>query len=105
MKSLVIATAIFVVFSSTAMAQCGIASFYASDSKTASGEHFSPRGMTAAHRSLPFGTRLHVTNSKTKRSVDVRVNDRGPFVNGRVLDLSAGAARVLGMDGLAHVCF
>jgi rare lipoprotein A len=59
--------------------------------------------MTAAHRSLPFGTMVRVTNNHTGRSVVVRINDRGPFVHGRVIDLSPAAARALGMDGLANV--
>jgi rare lipoprotein A len=65
--------------------------------RTASGEIFRPDGLTAAHRTLPFGTRLHV--SANGRSVIVRVNDRGPFARGRSLDLSRGAARALGMIG------
>jgi len=61
--------------------------------------------MTAAHRSLPFGTRVRVRDLNTKRSVDVVINDRGPFVRGRVLDLSVGAARALGIQGrgVSHV--
>jgi rare lipoprotein A len=59
--------------------------------------------MTAAHRSLPFGTMVRVTNNHTGHSVVVRINDRGPFVRGRVIDLSPAAARALGMDGLANV--
>lgn len=65
--------------------------------RTASGEMFNPGGMTAAHRSLPFGTCLIVGNPKTGRSVTVRVNDRGPFLAGLTLDLSAGAAQAIGM--------
>ena len=75
----------------------GKASYYSSGSRTANGEHFNPNGRTAAHRSLPFGTRLRVTNVSNGRSVVVRVNDRGPFIHGRVLDLSRGAAKVIGM--------
>ena len=75
----------------------GIASFYKFDSKTASGEHFNPSDLTAAHRTLPFGTRLRVTNLATGQSVTVRVNDRGPFVPGRVVDVSRSAAEELGM--------
>jgi len=73
------------------------ASFYSSGSLTASGEHFDPNGFTAASRTLPFGARLHVTNPKTGRSVIVRINDRGPFVRGRGLDLAMGAAAALGI--------
>jgi rare lipoprotein A len=77
----------------------GIASFYRHHSHTASGEKFDERELTAAHRTLPFGTRLKVTNVKTGRSVTVRVNDRGPFVTGRVVDLSYSAAQEIGMVG------
>lgn len=74
---------------------------------TASGERFNPQAMTTAHRTLPFGTRLRVTNSQTGRSVIVRVNDRGPFVRGRDLDLSFGAFRAIASpsQGLTHVCY
>jgi rare lipoprotein A len=65
--------------------------------RTASGERFNPNGLTAAHRTLPFGTCLRVANPKTGRSVSVRVNDRGPFTKGVSLDLSHGAARAIGM--------
>lgn len=78
----------------------GMASFYGgahAGNRTASGERFDPSGMTAAHRSLPFGTRLRVTDPSTGRSVVVRVNDRGPFHKGRILDLSEAAARELGI--------
>ncbi|MDJ0620870.1 MAG: septal ring lytic transglycosylase RlpA family protein [Calothrix sp. MO_192.B10] len=78
----------------------GLASFYGYDgssNKTASGERFHPEKMTAAHRSLPFGTKVRVTNPRNGRSVVVRINDRGPFIRGRVIDLSYGAARVLGI--------
>jgi rare lipoprotein A len=75
------------------------ASYYSAGHRTASGEHFNPNGFTAASRTLPFGTRLHVTNPATGRSVEVRINDRGPFVRGRELDLARGAAAALGMIG------
>ncbi len=75
------------------------ASFYSSGSRTASGERFNQHGFTAASKTLPFGTRLHVTNPATGRSVIVRINDRGPFVRGRDLDLARGAAEALGMIG------
>jgi peptidoglycan lytic transglycosylase len=80
----------------------GIASVY-SDSRTASGEAMISGGMTAAHRSLPFGTQVTVVNKNNGRSVVVRINDRGPFVRGRVIDLSPAAARALGVNGLASV--
>lgn len=77
----------------------GIASFYGNESgsKTASGQRFNQNAMTAAHRSLPFGTKLRVTHGG--QSVIVTINDRGPFVRGRVLDLSTGAARAIGLTG------
>lgn len=85
-----------------ASAQCGRASWYALHSRTASGERMNPSAMTAAHRSLPFGTKLKVTNQRTGRSVVVRINDRGPFVKGRMLDLSRGAAQQLGIISAGH---
>lgn len=78
----------------------GMASFYGdahAGNRTASGERFDPDALTAAHRSLPFGTRLRVTDPATGRSVIVRVNDRGPFHGGRILDMSEAAARELGI--------
>jgi len=83
----------------------GVASYYGSGSRTASGERFNPSEMTAAHRTLPFGTRVRVTNTNNGRSVVVRINDRGPFVHNRVIDLSTGAASAIGMigSGTAHV--
>jgi rare lipoprotein A len=86
----------------TASAQTGIASVY-SGGRTADGEHASAGGLTAAHRSLPFGTRVRVTNERTGRSVVVRINDRGPFVRGRIIDLTPAAAHAIGFSGLAHV--
>jgi peptidoglycan lytic transglycosylase len=80
----------------------GIASVY-SGGRTANGEHASAGGLTAAHRSLPFGTLVKVTNRHSQRSVVVRINDRGPFVGGRVIDLTLAAARAIGFSGLAPV--
>jgi peptidoglycan lytic transglycosylase len=80
----------------------GVASVY-HDPITANGEHMNPNAMTAAHKSLPMGTRVTVHNKRNGRAVTVRINDRGPYVTGRVIDLSPGAARVIGMDGLAPV--
>ena len=79
----------------------GLASFYGKDyhGRVASGERYDPHKYTAAHRSLPFGTRLRVTNPRTRRSVTVVVNDRGPFIKGRVLDLSFAAAQALRITG------
>jgi peptidoglycan lytic transglycosylase len=95
---------IFLGCSFMAMAESGIASIYAySGERTANGERAQPGGLTAAHRTLPFGTRVRVTNKSNGHSVVVRINDRGPFVRGRVIDLTPAAARVLGFNGLAHV--
>jgi rare lipoprotein A len=77
----------------------GVASFYTEGTKTASGEKFNTMEMTAAHPTLPFGTRLRVTNVASGQSVTVRVNDRGPYVQGRVVDVSYSAADALGMVG------
>jgi rare lipoprotein A len=83
----------------------GVASYYKSGKRTANGERFNPMGLTAAHRSLPFGTKVKVTQVKTGRSVVVRINDRGPFVRGRIIDLSLGAAQAIGLNhsGVARV--
>jgi rare lipoprotein A len=87
-----------------ACAESGIASVYAySGAKTASGARADPRALTAAHRALPFGTLVKVTNTKNGNSVLVRINDRGPFVRGRIIDVTPAAARQLGFDGLARV--
>jgi rare lipoprotein A len=86
----------------SAFSQSGIASYYGpkfNGKKTASGEKFNQNAMTAAHKTLPFGSRLKVTNLANKRSVIVRVNDRGPFIRGRIVDVSTIAARQLGIVG------
>jgi rare lipoprotein A len=83
----------------TEVASQGLASFYTEGTQTANGEKFDTNELTAAHPTLPFGTRLRVTSVATGRSVTVRVNDRGPFVPGRVVDVSYSAARTLGMVG------
>ena len=87
-------------------AQSGIASIYAyHGAKTASGERANPKALTAAHRSLPFGTHVKVENLGNKRAVVVRINDRGPFVRGRVIDVTKAAASQLGFigNGIARV--
>lgn len=86
----------------------GEASYYGHElagNRTASGERFNPNGLTAAHRTLPLGTRLRVTNVANGRSVIVRINDRGPFVGSRLIDVSLGAAREINMvrSGKAQV--
>jgi len=86
-----------------ASAQSGIASVYSEGSMTASGERLGTSALTAAHRTLPFGTLVRVTNDQNGRSVVVRINDRGPFISGRVIDLTPAGAHALGFSGLAHV--
>lgn len=86
----------------------GTASYYGDElagNRTASGERFDPDDLTAAHRTLAFGSRVRVTNLANGQSVVVRINDRGPFSRGRVIDVSHAAAREIGMDraGLARV--
>jgi len=88
-----------VTFQADALAQTGRASWYALTSKTASGERCNPNALTAAHPSLPFGTKVRVDNLKNGKSVVVRINDRGPFVGGRIIDVTKAAARVLGFIG------
>ena len=82
-----------------------MASVYSTDSgsRTANGERLEPGALTAAHRTLPFGSKVKVTNQSNGRSVTVTVNDRGPFVSGRVIDVTPAAARALGFSGLAKV--
>jgi rare lipoprotein A len=117
-KSLTVAIATLAVLAgsatpSVAATRCGEASFYGSHGdgyawrRTASGEIFDPGKMTTAHPSLPFGTRILVTNKSNGRSVTVRVTDRGPYAGGRILDLSSGAfARIAPhSSGVAQVCF
>jgi rare lipoprotein A len=86
-----------------ANAQTGTASHYSDLSTTASGRSYSSSAMVAAHRSHPFGTKLRVKNLRNGRSVVVTVVDRGPFVGGRIIDLSKGAANALGFSGLQRV--
>jgi len=76
--------------------QCGKASWYKLGGTTASGEKADPKGLTAAHRTLPFGTLVNVTNLANGKSVTVRINDRGPFAKGRVIDVTWAAAKKLG---------
>ncbi len=98
----------FILISAFAQTQTGKASFYADKfegSPTASGEKYRHAKLTAAHKTLPFGTKVRVTNIANNQSVDVVVNDRGPYVDGRVIDLSKSAAEKLGFinQGLAEV--
>ena len=90
----------------TTRAQAGVASWYGPGfhgRTTANGERFNTHALTAAHRTLPFGTMVRVTNNRNGRSVVVRINDRGPYVGGRVIDLSNASARAIGLSGLAKV--
>jgi rare lipoprotein A len=88
-----------------ANAQTGVASVYSTEtgSQTASGVRLNDRALTAAHRSLPFGSRVRVTDQKNGHSIVVTINDRGPYVRGRIIDLTPAAAHALGMSGLAPV--
>ncbi|MBD1548288.1 septal ring lytic transglycosylase RlpA family protein [Roseibium aggregatum] len=90
---------------STAFVQCGKASWYALTSMTASGERADPNVLAAAHRTLPFGTLVKVSNLRNGREITVRINDRGPFVKGRVIDVTKAVAHKLGFlpQGVAKV--
>ena len=95
--------------STAAYAQCGGASWYGpgfNGKRAASGEIFNENAMTAAHRSLPFGTKVMVTDQRTGNAIEVTINDRGPFHGGRIIDLSKGAAAALGFQnkGVTSVC-
>lgn len=87
-----------------AFAECGVASYYWQGKVTANGERYNADGISAAHKTLPFGTRVLVKNQRNGRTITVRINDRGPFIKGRIIDLSRGANRIFGMDGVAPVC-
>jgi len=104
-RSLVVACLLCGPLLGAAHAESGIASVYTYEGgDTASGERANPGGLTAAHRTLPFGTRVKVTNKRNGRVVYVRINDRGPFKHGRIIDLTPAAAQRIGMgDGLAPV--
>jgi rare lipoprotein A len=95
----------FLLAPASAADQSGVASIYSTESGsgTASGQKLNPGALTAAHRSLPFGTKVRVTNKNNGRSVVVTINDRGPFVRGRVIDVTPAAARALGFSGLTQV--
>jgi rare lipoprotein A len=95
-----------VLATAPANAEVGVASWYGPGfcgHRTASGERFNCGAMTAAHKHLPFGSRVRVVNLATGRSIVVRINDRGPFVRSRCIDLSPAARRALGMGGTARV--
>lgn len=98
---------ILVLWAQDAVAERGMASYYTSvetrGHRTASGRPLRDHELTAAHRSLPFGSKVRVTNLRNGRSAIVTITDRGPFVRGRIIDLSLAGKRALGMSGLAHV--
>jgi rare lipoprotein A len=93
------------ISAATSHTESGIASVYSYEagSGTASGQRLNPEALTAAHRTLPFGTKVRVTHKSNGRSVIVTINDRGPFVRGRIIDLTPAGARALGFNGLAPV--
>lgn len=109
MKRMILAVAAATLMAASAQAgtTTGMASYYKSGKLTANGERFNPHGLTAAHRTLPFGTKVKVTNLRNGRSVIVRINDRGPFIRGRVMDLSLGAAQQVGLTatGVTRIAF
>lgn len=103
-RSLVAVCLLCLPIAGPAQGETGIASVYAyRGGKTASGERANPSALTAAHRTLPFGTKVSVINRSNGKQVTVRINDRGPFVRGRVIDLTPAGARALGFSGLAPV--
>ena len=103
-RPLAFACLLGLVAAPVAHAESGVASVYAyRGGKTASGERANPNAMTAAHRTLPFGSRVEVVNRRNGKRVTVRINDRGPFVRGRVIDVTPAAARALGFSGLTTV--
>ena len=107
-RSLVIASILGLVSAIPAHAEAGLASGYGNGdghawSKTANGERVNPGALTAAHRTLPFGTKVAVRNTSNGRSVVVRINDRGPYVRGRIIDVTPAGARALGFSGPAPV--
>ncbi len=100
-----VALSLSILAASNASAESGIASVYSTESGsgTASGQRLNPQALTAAHKSLPFGTKVRVTNKRNGKTVVVTINDRGPFVRGRVIDLTPAGARALGFSGLTSV--
>ena len=102
-RKLALAAVIALMPLATAQAQSGVASHYSDLSVTASGRSYSSGAMVAAHRTLPFGTKVRVHNPRNGRSIVVTIVDRGPFGKGRVIDLSTGAAKALGFSGLQRV--
>jgi rare lipoprotein A len=106
MKAFILATAALAAVIGSARAESGIASHYSTrelGTRTASGRALHDGALTAAHKALPFGSRVRVTNHANGRSVVVTITDRGPYVRGRVIDVSAAGARALGFSGLTRV--
>jgi rare lipoprotein A len=108
LKTIVAATLVSIAslgIATPVLAQCGGASWYGpgfDGKRTASGRTFNQNAMTAAHKSLPFGTEVQVTDQRTGKSVTVTINDRGPFAKGRIIDLSKAAATELGFKNRGH---
>lgn len=106
MKALILATAALAAVIGSACAESGIASHYSTrelGTRTASGRALHDDALTAAHKTLPFGSHVRVTNQANGRSVVVTITDRGPYVRGRVIDVSAAGAQALGFSGLTRV--
>jgi len=104
--SFVVGTLVFCSSAEAKPLQHGVASCYGPGfhgRRTANGEKFNNHALTAAHKTLPFGSRVRVTNEHTGRSVVVRINDRGPYAHGRVIDLSRAAAQAVGLSGVGKV--
>ena len=106
-KNIVVVAALVAGLISTSGAyagdQCGGASWYSlPGNRTASGDRMNPSAMTAAHKSLPLGTKVRVVDQRTGKSIQVTINDRGPFVKGRIIDLSKAAATKLGFRNSGH---
>lgn len=99
LAGLIFATTVAFLSTPSNAAECGKASWYKMGKVTASGEPMDVNAMAAAHRTLPFGTKVRVENLANNRSIVVRINDRGPFIRGRVIDVTQGAARRLDMIG------
>jgi rare lipoprotein A len=100
-----VALSLSMIAAASVAAETGIASIYSTESGTgtASGQKLNPNALTAAHKKLPFGTKVRVTNHKNGKSVVVTINDRGPFIRGRIIDLTPAGAQALGFSGLTPV--
>ncbi len=106
-RNIVVVAGLVMAFSSTTGAyagdQCGGASWYSlPGNRTASGDRMNPNAMTAAHKTLPFGSKVRVVDQRTGKSIMVTINDRGPFIKGRIIDLSKAAATKLGFRNAGH---